>query len=126
MNPVLTTSPNISQQECKNLFAFASVLFSNITAAVVDPSKCSWADLSLFIRGGDSTAEYHQGANFQPALLENIIIRWKNDPNVSKLRVGYPEEWNGDEKSPSGTLEILLELKSSSNFVAQVEDLLRQ
>jgi hypothetical protein len=124
MNPELITSSDISQQDNRNLFSFASVLFTNITAAVVDPSKCSWADLSLFIRGGESTGEYHHDANFHPTLLDNIITQWRNDPTVSKLRVHYPVEWSRDDTSTSGNLEILLELTPTTNFVKQVEGLL--
>ncbi|HET6402020.1 MAG TPA: hypothetical protein VFH95_11555 [Candidatus Kapabacteria bacterium] len=124
MNPVLTTSPDISQQACKKLFAFASVLFSNITAEVVDPSKCVWADFSLFVRGNGSTAEYHHSAYFNPTFLDQIIEGWKSNSEVGNFRVRYPNSWRREENSPSDDLEVLLELKHSLNFVKQVEGLL--
>ena len=125
MNPVLKTSPDISRQDYSNLSSFAYVLFTNVSAAVVNPQKCSWTVLSLFIRGGESTGEYHHTAYFDPTLMDEIIERWKNDSKVAKLRVEYPAGWVGETKSNSGALEITVELASPSSFVGDVEGLLQ-
>jgi hypothetical protein len=126
MNPILTTSPDIALRDNKNLYTSAFVLFSNASAATLDPNHCLWAELSLFIRGGESTSDYHHSAYFHPRYIDEIIGRMRQHSSVANSQVGYPTEWNRELSSHSGELEIFITLSDGSNFVSNVEALLAE